>query len=188
MAKGWILTVCENVCFPAQDGRGHLQKHHKYLYVGVSKLGSTRSSKNYVIDKLNNSFTTCRHLVLPGKASFTGRKFSLFAHPHNETEIWNNPNLYNNLYLFARIIFILFCEPCVKISYLTLNTNVKSLNLFAMDWTFFTVFFSQKMLTLNFDSRFVWNITVTNFCQILKERIVLNQNCPGFPKMSKILI
>ena len=23
----------------------------------------------------------------------------------------SNPNLYNNLYLFARIIFILYCEP-----------------------------------------------------------------------------
>ena len=125
MAKGWILTVCENVCVQAQDGFGHLQKHHKYLHVGVSKLGSTRSSKNYVIDKLNNSFTTCRHLVLPGKASFTGRKFSLFAHPHNETEIWNNPNLYNNLYLFARFIFILYCEPYVRISYPTLNTNIE---------------------------------------------------------------
>ena len=125
MAKGWILTVCENVCFPAQDGLGHLQKHHKYLHIWVSKLGPSRSSKNYVIDKLNNSFTTCHHLVLPGKASFTGRKFSLFAHPHNETEIWNNPNLYNNLYLFARTIFVLYCAPYVKISYPTLNTNMK---------------------------------------------------------------
>ena len=125
MAKGWILTVCENVCFPAQDGLGHLQKHHTYLHVGVSKLGSTRSSKNYVIDKLNNSFTTCRHLVLPGKASFTGRKFSLFAHPHNETEIWNNPNLYNNLYLYAKIIFMLFCIPYVKNNYPCLNRNSK---------------------------------------------------------------
>ena len=75
--------------------------------------------------KLNNSFTTCRHLVLPGKASFTGRKFSLFDHPHNETEIWNNPNLYNNLYLFARFIFILYCDPYVKISYPTFNTNIE---------------------------------------------------------------
>ena len=57
-----------------------------------------------------------------------------------------------------------------------------------MDSKLFTVLCSRKMLTLNFDSRFVWNITVTNFCQILKERIVLNQNCPGFPKMSKIAI
>ena len=117
--------MCEKVCFPAQYGLGHLQKYHKYLHVGVSKLGSIRSSKNYVIDKLNNSVTTCRHLVLPGKASFTGRTFSLFAHPNNEAEICNNPNLYNNLYLFARIIFILYCEPYVKISYLTLNTNIK---------------------------------------------------------------
>ena len=114
LAKGSILTMCKNVCFPTQDGLGHLQKHHKYLHVGVSKLGPNRSSKNYVINKLKNSVTTCRHLVLPGKASFTGRKFSLFAPPHNETEIWNSPNLYNNLYLFAKIIFILYCEPYIK--------------------------------------------------------------------------
>ena len=50
LAKGQILTMCGNVCFPAQDVLGHLQKHHKYLYVGVSKLGPTRSSKNYVIE------------------------------------------------------------------------------------------------------------------------------------------
>ena len=77
LAKGWKLTMCENFCFPAQDGFGHPQKHHKYLHIGVSKLGPSRSSRNSVIFKLNNGSTDCSHLVLPGEASFTGRKFHL---------------------------------------------------------------------------------------------------------------
>ena len=79
--------MSENVRFPAQDGLGHLKKHQKYLHVVALKLGPSKSSKNYLIDKLNNSFTDRRHLVMPGKGSFTVRKFSLFASPHNETEI-----------------------------------------------------------------------------------------------------
>ena len=93
-AKGRILTLCENVCFPAQDCLGHLQKHHKYGFQSLVPPGPQRTMKQ----KFSPSVTTCCHLVLPGKASFTGRKLSRFAHPHNETEIWNNPNLYNNLY------------------------------------------------------------------------------------------
>ena len=39
------------------------------------------SGQNYVIDMLNHSVTDCRQLVLPGKVSFIGRTFSLFAYP-----------------------------------------------------------------------------------------------------------
>ena len=36
----------------------------------------------------------------------------------------------------------------------------------------FTVLCSRKMLTLNFDYRFLWSITMTNFYQKFKVRIV----------------
>ena len=93
--------------------------------LGFQSLLPPFPQKNYVIDKLNNSFTSCRHLVLPGKVSYTGIKFSLFAHPYNETEILNNLNLYNYWYLWASISFILFCVLYVKNNYQFLNTNSK---------------------------------------------------------------
>ena len=44
------------------------------------------------------------------------------------------------------------------------------------------------MLTSDFDSRLLWSITIANFYQRLKVRVVSKQNCPSFQKMSKISI
>ena len=75
--------------------------------------------------------------------------------------------------MFSRIIFILYCEPYVKISYPPFNTKIKNyLNLFATDSKLFTALWSLKMLTLNSHSNFLWSITVTNFFERLKVRIV----------------
>ena len=187
MAKRCILTLCENICFPAQDGLRHLQKHHKHLHVGVLKLGPSRFSKNYVIDKLNKSFTSCRHLVLAGKVSFTGIKFSLFAHPHNETEIQNNLNWYIYWYLFARISFILFCVPYMKNTYQCLNKNS---NFLKSIWNGLKTFHCL-MFTKNVNFEFWFPLSLEhNYDNVLSKiksknsseiRIVLTfRKCPTF--------
>ena len=51
------------------------------------KLAFSMNSTKYVVDKLNNRFTVCRHFVLANKLSLTLKEFCLLAHPHGESEI-----------------------------------------------------------------------------------------------------
>ena len=73
--------------FPSTRWQGTPSKTSKVSLCLGFKAWSHQVLKELCDRKFSPSVTTCRHLVLPGKASFTGRKFSLFAYPHNETEI-----------------------------------------------------------------------------------------------------
>ena len=85
--------------------------------------------------------------------------------------------------------FIILCAKCKK---KTIHASIKILILLRNNFLWIRIFiltYAQvKMLTLNFDSQFLRSINMAIFHQILKVRIVSNQNCPGFLKMSKIVI
>ena len=73
------------------------------LWWNFGSLALSMYSMKCVVDKLNNSFTVSGHFVLADKISLTGPEFCLLSHPHDESEIWNNANLYNTVFVWLRV-------------------------------------------------------------------------------------
>ena len=97
------------------------------------------------------------------------------------------------------VFFLIFCVPNVKKNYSYFNKKFQFFSeiIFYGLRTFLLIYAHIKMLTLNFDSRFLRIITMANFHQILKVRIVSKselswlsknvQNCnPRYPRSWEI--
>ena len=79
-----------------------------------------------------------------------------------------------NVHLFVTMVFfVLFCVPNVKKTiHASIKISIVLRNNFLWIGTFLLTFAHVKMLTLNFDSRFLRSITMANFYQISKVMIV----------------
>ena len=137
------------------------------------------------------------HLVLGNKHSRTWWEFTLLPSFMMEvkSELMHEQQC---SFVCYNVFFVLFCVPNVK---KTIHAPIKILILLRNNFLWIRIFiltYAQvKMLTLNFDSRFLRSITMANFHQISKVRIVSKselswlsknvQNCnPRYPRSWEI--
>ena len=114
------------------------------------------------------------HLVLGNKHSRTWWEFTLlpsFTIPV-KSELVHGQQC--SFVCYNVFFLLLFCVPNVKKQLFMLQSKFQFFSeiIFYGLRTFLLIYAHIKMLTLNFDSQFLRSITVVNYHQILKERIV----------------
>ena len=111
-----------------------------------------------------------------------GRKFSLLAPCHDESEIW-----YKAKFAKYRLIVSVCIFPYSKCEKITPNVTKQYWNdyefLFSLLFKkLFLTYVLEKMLTLNLYFHFFRSITLANFHQILKVRVVLKSELSWLSK------
>ena len=144
-------------------------------------------------------FWRCPLPSCAGKQTFSHTlRIHPFAKLRYGSEIWISA--WKTVFIcLLKCFFLLFCVPNVKKQLFMLQSKFWFFSeiIFYGIRTFLLIDAHVKMLTLNFDSRFLRSITMANFHQILKVRIVSKselswlsknvQNCnPRYPRSWEI--